>query len=209
MVARMSERRCDDCSRRMRGKQDIRSPRGEKMVCIECKEKGPMIEGPHRTTLSRRKTAHGGGDGQTLHHCPGCGSGGIVGRSDGSIECTLCNMVFTVQLQPASPFMPQTVNGEPVQIPGMPDSGADDLGDALVQDDQGDPDSPDATVGMPGFSDDEIPSDTSVPEDDDQFLTSEGSALSRKHLVQRLALDAVPPQRRQALLERFRVANQS
>lgn len=166
-----------------------------------------MIEGPSRTTLSRRKTAHGGGDGQTLHHCPGCGSGGIVGRSDGSIECTLCNMVFTVQLQPHSPFMPQTVNGEPVQIPGMPNSGADDLGETEIPGD-GDLDSDDATVGVPGFSDDEIPSDTPA-QDDDQFLTAEGSAVSRKHLVQRLALESASTERRGPLLERIRMSNQS
>lgn len=52
-------------------------------------------------------------------NCPRCGSGGVVGGSDGSIECGFCKFVFKVYAQPTHPFMPQTVNGQPYQIPGQ------------------------------------------------------------------------------------------
>lgn len=54
----------------------------------------------------------------TMYHCPRCGSGGVVGGSDGSISCSFCQFVFKVYAQPTHPSMPQTVNGQPYQPPG-------------------------------------------------------------------------------------------
>jgi LAGLIDADG-like domain len=53
-------------------------------------------------------------------NCPFCGSGQVLARSDGTTECDFCDQVFIVQIQPQHPEMPQTVNGMPYQIPGMP-----------------------------------------------------------------------------------------
>lgn len=67
-----------------------------------------------------RKTAHDSGDGATIFHCPFCGSGQVIARSDRTIECEYCHTCFTVQVQPQFPAFPQTINGAPVQVPGMP-----------------------------------------------------------------------------------------
>ena len=69
---------------------------------------------------SGQKTAHDSGDSALLHHCPFCGSGAVTGGSDGSVECDYCHTVFTVQVQPAHPNMPQTIDGQPMPPPGMP-----------------------------------------------------------------------------------------
>jgi hypothetical protein len=64
--------------------------------------------------------AHDSGDGQTVYHCPFCGGGNVIGRSDGTIACGFCNTHFTVQVQPEFAGMPQTIDGQPYDIPGMP-----------------------------------------------------------------------------------------
>lgn len=75
------------------------------------------------------KQAHDSGDGETIYHCPFCGSGQVIARSDRTIECEFCHTCFTVQVQPQYPAFPQTVNGVPVQVPGMPGQvGADPAG---------------------------------------------------------------------------------
>jgi hypothetical protein len=66
------------------------------------------------------KTAHESGDGVTIRHCPFCGSGQVIGRSDGNAECSFCNNSFLVRVQPMYSAFPQSVGGMPVQIPGMP-----------------------------------------------------------------------------------------
>lgn len=64
--------------------------------------------------------AHQSGDGITIAHCPFCGSGQVIGRSDGNVECQFCNQAFLVRVQPMFSAFPQMVNGVPLQIPGMP-----------------------------------------------------------------------------------------
>lgn len=64
--------------------------------------------------------AHDSGDGQTIYHCPFCGSGQVIARSDRTIECEFCHTSFTVQVQPEYSAFPQTMDGQPVQVPGMP-----------------------------------------------------------------------------------------
>lgn len=65
------------------------------------------------------KIAHDSGDPQVIYHCPACGSGQVIARSDGTVECGFCKMCFTVQVQPRYPAFPQTINGQPIQVPGM------------------------------------------------------------------------------------------
>lgn len=82
---------------------------------------------------SMRREAHDSGDGETIFHCPFCGGGQVWARSDGTTMCDFCDAAFTVQVQPVRSAMPQTVNGQPVQVPGMPGqagSNADALADA-------------------------------------------------------------------------------
>lgn len=68
-----------------------------------------------------RKLAHGGGDDPTVHHCPMCGSGQVVARSDGTVECQFCKSVFEVTLQPQFSNMPQTDPETGLPIPGAED----------------------------------------------------------------------------------------
>lgn len=72
--------------------------------------------------MSRQITvvAHQSGDGVTIAHCPFCGSGQVIGRSDGNTECSFCNQSFLVRVQPMFSAFPQSIDGMPVQIPGMP-----------------------------------------------------------------------------------------
>lgn len=78
-----------------------------------------------RRFLGSRKTAHDSGDGMDLAHCPFCGSGGITGGADGTVSCEFCHKFFTVQVQPEFKAMPQTIDGQPYNIPGMPGGGPD------------------------------------------------------------------------------------
>jgi hypothetical protein len=39
---------------------------------------------------------HDSGDSQTIFHCCFCGSGQVIARSDGTVECEFCHSVFTV-----------------------------------------------------------------------------------------------------------------
>jgi hypothetical protein len=64
--------------------------------------------------------AHQSGDGVTIAHCPFCGSGQVIGRSDGNTECSFCNQSFLVRVQPMYSAFPQSIDGMPMQIPGMP-----------------------------------------------------------------------------------------
>jgi ribosomal protein S27AE len=66
-------------------------------------------------------TAHVSGNQIDVLHCPFCGSGAVIARSDGTIECGYCTSIFTVQVQPAYAGFPQSVDGQPYQWPGMPD----------------------------------------------------------------------------------------
>jgi hypothetical protein len=68
--------------------------------------------------------AHQSGDGITIAHCPFCGSGQVIGRSDGNTECSFCNQSFLVRVQPMYSAFPQSIGGMPVDIPGMPPAAA-------------------------------------------------------------------------------------
>lgn len=68
--------------------------------------------------------AHQSGDGITIAHCPFCGSGQVLGRSDGNTECSFCNQSFLVRVQPMFSAFPQSIDGMPVDIPGMPPGAA-------------------------------------------------------------------------------------
>lgn len=93
------------------------------VVCDVCRGTGLVEESNPRRYESTRKVAHDSGDGETIYHCPFCGAGQVVGRSDGTAECQFCQTTFTVQVQPSYSTVPQTIDGVPHVHPDMP--GAD------------------------------------------------------------------------------------
>lgn len=77
-------------------------------------------DGEQTEHFAQRKVAHDSGDGETIYHCPFCGAGQVIARSDGTAECGFCKSAFTVQVQPTMPAVPQTINGVPYENPEMP-----------------------------------------------------------------------------------------
>jgi GNAT superfamily N-acetyltransferase len=168
---------------------------------------------PHIEREAMRFTAHDSGDSQRIFHCPFCGAGQVIGRSDGTTECEFCQAHFTVQVQPQFNSFPQTINGQPVQIPGMPGQN-----DALVGDTMppggapgapGEPGNPDPTQDPDnpfagGSGDDSDAQDDSGDEaadgDDDKpdFLKSKsyrtvtGAELTEEQYLRHLALIHAP-----------------
>jgi hypothetical protein len=69
-------------------------------------------------STGRKVEAHGGGDDPTVRHCPFCGSGQVVARSDGMIECQFCGNYFDVSMHPEFSGMPQTDPETGLPIPG-------------------------------------------------------------------------------------------
>jgi len=67
------------------------------------------------------RVGHVSGNSIDVLHCPFCGSGAVIARSDGTIECNFCTSVFTVQVQPQFAAFPQTTQGQPYPWPGQPD----------------------------------------------------------------------------------------
>lgn len=119
---------------------------------------------------SVRKEAHDPGDGVTIAHCPFCGSGQVIARSDAQIHCDFCNQNFTVQVQPDYSAFPQTVDGNPVQVPGVPGSGQQDpMADPMGVD----PAATGASDGAPPFGDDEADGDGS--DSDNPFASDDDS----------------------------------
>jgi hypothetical protein len=104
-----------------------------------------------------RRIAHDPGDPLITSHCPFCGSGQVVGRSDGTIMCDFCGQNYIVRVQPAFPGMPQMPNGPGAPSDIGPDGGVvgpDALGPDGMPMDGGFPPGDDEG-GAPPFGDDE------------------------------------------------------
>lgn len=104
------------------------------------------------------RTAHDPGDPLITSHCPFCGSGQVVGRSDGTIGCDFCGQNYIVRVQPAFPGMPQVPSGPGAPSDIGPDGGLVDPGmigpDGMPQDGGMPPDGEEGDEGPP-FGDDE------------------------------------------------------
>jgi hypothetical protein len=182
------------------------------------------ITNPEWTMTANLHVAHDSGDGAAINHCPFCGSGAVIGGHDGTVECEYCKHFFTVQIQPEFRSMPQTVNGQPYNIPGMP-GGGPDAGDAAEQREQ-DVDS--VQPGAPKPGDDGPPAQDGPPSPPHQhapapggapaapkkpnpfaahsmLVTSEGVALPLEAALQRLALEHADD--REAVLAQVRQQN--
>jgi hypothetical protein len=110
------------------------------------------------------RTAHDPGDPLVTSHCPFCGSGQVVGRSDGTIGCDFCGQAYIVRVQPAFPGMPQMPNGPGAPSDVGPDGGLVDPGaigpDGMPVDGgppPGDDEDGDGPPGAPGGGDDGAP----------------------------------------------------
>lgn len=175
---------------------------------------------------SLRMIAHDATENEAIRHCPFCGGGKIIGRADGTVECEFCHHYFTVQVQPQYPNFPQTVNGMPQDIPGMPgqveqpgmDGGAGGFppgGD----EEGGDEDAPPwAQDGGQGYPDDAAAAkegdQAPVGDDDDDdqappfakkssaFRTATGAVLDEDDYARHLAIRLAPD--RDAMIARIR-----
>jgi len=89
------------------------------------------------------RIAHDPGDPLVTSHCPFCGSGQVVGRSDGTIGCDFCGQNYIVRVQPAFPGMPQMPMGPGAPSDIGPDGGLLDPGmvgpDGMPADGEGPP----------------------------------------------------------------------
>jgi hypothetical protein len=179
------------------------------------------VRSPERPWPGIRVQAHDSGDGETIFHCPFCGSGQVLARSDGTVECEFCSTAFTVQVQPQMPAFPQTIDGVPVDVPGMPAGGANANVPANVPA-PGDP----AASGPPGNDSGGFPPDSGGDDADDSddsgddgggsdappwakksllLRTAKGHALDPDQYMRHLAL--AHAQDRGAVLAQVRAAN--
>jgi hypothetical protein len=149
-----------------------------------------------------KKMAHDSGDGQTVMHCCFCGSGQIIATSDGGIECEFCHASFTVQIQPQYPAFPQTIDGQPVNVPGMgpdfsqyggtpPGQEAPLPMDGEEEDDtdEGDPMGTNADETQPPEEeDDEDSANGNFPITKKTYRTTTGAVLDHESYLKHLAL---------------------
>jgi hypothetical protein len=158
------------------------------------------------------KLAHDSGDSVTVFHCPFCGSGQVLARSDGNIECEFCHSSFTVQIQPEFSAFPQTINGMPVDVPGMgPDQaeGAPPMLDGQSPEEGGFPPSTDG-AGEEGEEEDPEAEEEDEGEEDEgnpfakksRLRTEDGHELELPDYLKYLALSTTGD--REALLARVR-----
>lgn len=155
------------------------------------------------------KIAHDGGDGTILMHCPFCGSGALVARSDGTTECQSCMTMFTVQVQPQYPMSPQSMGGGPVTPPGMPGNLNDQqqqMGDMEQGAEGGEEmpfgdEMPPEEDGSQGFGEEEEPPEDSAAEGDSDespfppkksYRTAKGAALTEAQYIKHLAIKHSP-----------------
>lgn len=61
------------------------------------------------------RTSHFSTDTTVVNHCVFCGSGALVGRSDGGVDCNVCQRSFTVMEQPMYSGMPAEDSGAGVE----------------------------------------------------------------------------------------------
>lgn len=106
-----------------------------------------------------QRTAHDPGDPLVTSHCPFCGSGQVVGRSDGTISCDFCGQAYIVRVQPSFPGMPQMPMGPGAPSDVGPDGGLVDPGMIGPDGEPADDDGPPGEGAEPGGPQDGLPGD--------------------------------------------------
>ncbi len=216
---------CDKCG----GKASPHIPRVRlndgRLVCQGCADAVSHERVKEARVATTQHLAHDSGDGATIFHCPFCGSGQVIARSDRTTECEYCHACFTVQVQPQFPAFPQTgPDGMPMQVPGMPGQiggppaappGADGTmppgQDPMGADPEGGafpPDGEDAEDGGAPPGEDDQDSDGAPPPfakgSSLRLRTATGALLDFDHYVRHLAIKYTDPQERDAVLHRVR-----
>jgi hypothetical protein len=156
------------------------------------------------------RLGHDSGDPQVIYHCPSCGSGQVIARSDGTVECGFCKMCFTVQVQPRYPAFPQTINGVPMEVPGMGPTwpGQDDdqtmqaqdaaEGMPVDPDAEEDPDAAEDPQAPDAAPDDTTPEDSGNPFAKKSFRSVNGTQLTEDQLLRHIALETAHDRARMA-----------
>lgn len=125
-----------------------------------------------------QRLAHDPGDPLVTSHCPFCGSGQVVGRSDGTIGCDFCGQNYIVRVQPAFPGMPQMPMGPGAASDIGPDGGLVDPGmvgpDGMPLDGNGPPPGEDAEPGGGPMDDSAGGEGDFPPEGGDDDATDDG-----------------------------------
>lgn len=145
---------------------------------------------------SLRVEAHDSGDTETIFHCPFCGGGQVWGRSDGTTQCDFCQAAFTVQVQPMRNAMPQTINGQPVAVPGMPgEVGTPQDAAQQASENQGTAFQPPDAIAAPF----EPPTQIAA-----HYVTSRGAALDEESYLRHLAIRFADDDARAAMIAEIR-----
>ena len=192
-------RQCDQCKASMQPYVP-RSRVGNEMLCPACAAtpRGGMVSAGRKTERKKmssiRVKAHDSGDQFRIFHCPMCGSGQVTARSDGAVDCGFCGVNFMVRIQPAYPAFAQTVDGVPIDVPGVPPSqstngtpadGVDPL--AAQQDEEDQPINPE-----------DVSEEGQAPEEDGEenpfaknsYRTASGVFLNENDYIRHLAVEA-------------------
>lgn len=215
----MTKRKCDRCG----GLSSPHIPRTRlddgRLVCTGCAQ--AVARERKEPRVANQKIAHDSGDGATIFHCPFCGSGQVIARSDRTTECEYCHTCFTVQVQPQFPAFPQTIDGMPMQVPGMPGQiggppgvppdpmaggmpGEDPMGGMDDGQDDGNPFGDDEEGGAPEGEDDEE-GDSPPPFAKGSMLrTASGTPLNWDNYLRHLAIRHADPDQKDVVLDRIR-----
>lgn len=141
-------------------------------------------------------------------HCCFCGSGQVVGRNDGSVECGFCQSVFTARIEPFYSGWPQTVNGIPQNIPLHPNELGDNAGGFEENMNNTQPDRNDFGAGL---GDEE---DTEELDDEDEdfdfqrnssLSTAFGGSVDEDAYIKHLAIRLAGEQDRDRVIDRVRM----
>ena len=204
---------CDSCKNTAAPKWGIQHSSLNLMQQSEMRRReAEALASIHRIALLQRE-AHDSGDNALIHHCAFCGSGAVTGRSDGSAECDFCHNVFTVQVQPSHPNMPQTIDGNPVTPPGMPggeemelsstsDPAVEETEDGVAADPLTEDATPAPASEQPGGGGAKPKKPN--PFEKKSFRTATGATLDEDTYVAHLALEHADD--REAVLDTVRVA---
>ena len=127
-----------------------------------------------------RVVAHDSGDGETIYHCPFCGAGAILGKSNGTAECQFCHTAFTVQVQPARSSVPQTIDGQPHIHPDLPGTAPGQESGQMPED----PAAQTAETTTPV----EDPADEAKVYASRHFIAADGMAMPEQQYLKHLAI---------------------
>lgn len=182
------ERKCDRCGKKVN--KDVKRDRvGSLFVCKGCNSLSDHWK--DHDTVGFAKSAHDmSNDPMVITHCPMCGSGQVIARSDNSTECEYCQNVFTVKMEPFFPSWPQTVDGAPQDVPLSPnvEDGEEEEDPFFPEDEEMvDPNS----LSEDG-EDDFVEEEEELPPFNSSFRTAMGDVIDEDAYIRHLAIQFAP-----------------